>query len=323
MEMNVKRTYKDVLFRMIFRGKKELLSLYNAVNGTDHTNEDDLTIVTLEDAIYMNVKNDIAFLMRTSLNLYEHQSSVNPNMPLRDLLYISKEYSGITERRSLYSGVLQKIPTPRFVVFYNGKEEQPEQAEIFLSDAFQVWEEHPQLELRVTVLNINYGKNRELMKQCRTLEEYAIFVDRLRELAKKMSIEEAAVQTVDTCIRDHILEAFLRRHRAEVIEVSIFYYDEEKELKLIREDEFEQGRLAGLAEGKVEGERIGKCGAILELLSELGAVPEEVKSRICAEQNADTLKNWTRLAARAENLEEFLTQFSDEEKAAKAEESAE
>ena len=90
-EIHVARNHKDRLFRMIFREKKELLSLYNAVNGTSYTNAEELEIVTLENAIYMNMKNDLAFIMDSYLNLYEHQSTYSPNMPLRDLFYIAKE----------------------------------------------------------------------------------------------------------------------------------------------------------------------------------------------------------------------------------------
>ena len=111
---------------MIFREKKELLSLYNAVNGTSYTNAEELEIVTLENAIYMNMKNDLAFIMDSYLNLYEHQSTYSPNMPLRDLFYIAKELQGQVDHRDLYRNTLIKIPTPRFLVFYNGSEEQAE-----------------------------------------------------------------------------------------------------------------------------------------------------------------------------------------------------
>ncbi len=132
-EIRVARNHKDRLFRMIFREKKELLSLYNAVNGTSYTNAEDLEIVTLENAIYMNMKNDLAFIMDSYLNLYEHQSTYSPNMPLRDLFYIAKELQGQVNHRDLYRNTLIKIPTPRFLVFYNGSEEQAEKKYLRLS----------------------------------------------------------------------------------------------------------------------------------------------------------------------------------------------
>ena len=121
-EISVARNHKDRLFRMIFREKKELLSLYNAVNGTSYTNTEELDIVTFKNAIYMNMKNDLAFIMDSYLNLYEHQSAYSPNMPLRDLFYIAKELQGQVNHRDLYRNTLIKIPTPRFLVFYNGSE---------------------------------------------------------------------------------------------------------------------------------------------------------------------------------------------------------
>lgn len=121
-EKNLKanRNYKDTVFRMIFSDRKNLLSLYNAVNGTSYKNPEELEIVTLENAIYMGMKNDLAFIIATNLFLYEHQSTYNPNMPLRDLFYISSEYQKLVDHKSLYSSVLQKIPAPNFIVFYNG-----------------------------------------------------------------------------------------------------------------------------------------------------------------------------------------------------------
>ena len=135
-EIRVAKNHKDRLFRMIFREKKELLSLYNAVNGTSYTNAEDLEIVTLENAIYMNMKNDLAFIMDSYLNLYEHQSTYSPNMPLRDLFYIAKELQGQIDHRDLYRNTLIKIPTPRFLVFYNGSEEQAEKKYLRLSECF-------------------------------------------------------------------------------------------------------------------------------------------------------------------------------------------
>ena len=116
----VNRKYKDTLFRALFSERKHLLSLYNAVNGTDYTNEDDLEVNTLDNVIYMKMKNDISFLFGFSLNLYEHQSSVNPNMPLRDLFYVADLLQKIVKDKNLYSSCLVGIPTPKFVMFYNG-----------------------------------------------------------------------------------------------------------------------------------------------------------------------------------------------------------
>lgn len=137
--VSANRNYKDTVFRMLFSDKKNLLSLYNAVNSRDYTNPDDLEIVTLENAIYMGMKNDLAFIIDTNLYLYEHQSTYNPNMPLRDLFYISSEYQKMLDQKSLYSSSLQKIPTPNFIEFYNGSDPVCDVFEHRLSSAF----EHP------------------------------------------------------------------------------------------------------------------------------------------------------------------------------------
>ena len=118
--VSVMRNHKDTVFRLLFREKKELLSLYNALNGTNYTDENLLEIETLEHAIYIGVKDDVAFLLDSRLNIYEQQASYNPNMPLRELLYIAAHFSGFLKDESIYSSRLIKIPVPRFVVFYNG-----------------------------------------------------------------------------------------------------------------------------------------------------------------------------------------------------------
>lgn len=163
--------YKDTVFRMLYRDKANLLSLYNAVNDRNYTNPEELQIVTLENAIYMGMKNDLAFIVDTNLFLYEHQSTYNPNMPLRDLLYISSEYQKLVDHRSLYPSILQKIPAPNFIVFYNGTRKKEDRWENLLSEAFEHLEGKPNLELRVVTLNINEDHNRELMEQCKILRE--------------------------------------------------------------------------------------------------------------------------------------------------------
>ena len=185
---------------MVFREKKELLGLYNAVNGTSYTDPEALTVVTLENAIYMNMKNDLAVVMDFYMDLYEHQSTYNPNIPLRNLHYVARELRSWSGGRTIYGRQLVKIPTPRFFVFYNGRDMQPERQVLKLSDAFINPEEDPALELKVVMLNINLGRNKELMEQCHTLLEYAQFVDRLRTFEKSMGREEAVKHTVDTCI---------------------------------------------------------------------------------------------------------------------------
>ena len=244
--VSANRKYKDTVFGMLFSDKKNLLSLYNAVNSRDYTNPDDLEIVTLENAIYMGMKNDLAFIIDTNLYLYEHQSTYNPNMPLRDLFYISSEYQKMLDQKSLYSSSLQKIPAPNFIEFYNGTDTLSDYSEHKLSSAFENLSGEPKLELIVTVLNINEGHNALLMEHCRTLKEYSQYVAKVRKYASSMSLNQAVEYAVDECIKENILADFLRKNRAEVISMSIFEYDKEEEEKKLRKAEYEAGIQKGV-----------------------------------------------------------------------------
>lgn len=240
--VRVNRKYKDTVFRILFSDKEHLLSLYNAVSGKTYTDPEQLQIVTLENAVYMGMKNDLAFIIDTNLFLYEHQSTYSANMPLRDLFYIASEYQKLVDKKSLYSSKLQKIPAPKFLVFYNGTEEMEDSRTEYLSAAFENLTGEPDLELKVLTLNINIGHNQELLEQCRALKEYAQYVDRVRKYVGKMNLDAAVHRAVEECIREGILEDFLRVNRSEVEKVSIFEYDKEEEERKLREAEREVGR---------------------------------------------------------------------------------
>ncbi len=246
--LTANRKYKDTVFRMLFSDRKNLLSLYNAINGTAYENPDDLEIVTLENAIYMGMKNDLAFIIDTNLFLYEHQSTYNPNMPLRDLFYISSEYQKLVEHKSLYSSTQQKVPAPNFIVFYNGTVKKEDCWTNYLSEAYENLTGEPNLELKVITLNINEGHNKELMEQCQILREYAQYVAKVREFTGNTELNAAVELAVNECIQNNILAEFLRKHKSEVIAMSIFEYDKEEEEKKLREAEYE----AGYDEGKKE-----------------------------------------------------------------------
>ena len=270
---NVK--YKDTIFRMIFSEPEHLLSLYNAVAGKEYQDPEALDIVTLENAVYMGMKNDLAFVLEMGLYLYEHQSTYNPNIPLRDLFYIASEYQMLMNGKSLYSSGIQKIPTPKFLVFYNGLERKvPDRMELRLSDAYENPVDEPDLELKVTMLNINAGHNEELMNSCRVLWEYAQYVARVRKYVAEMPLGEAVERAITECIREGILAIFLEKNRAEVVKVSIFEYDKEKEEKKLRKAEYEYGREEGRAEGReegrIEGEHSGRT-QLLTLISQMSA----------------------------------------------------
>ena len=256
-ELQVNRQYKDRVFRMIFNSREKLLELYNAMNGTDYEDAEELEIVTLENAVYLAMRNDMAYVFHDELFLYEQQSSKNGNMPLRCLFYVSDSYSRMVRGQNLYGSRQIKIPAPTFVVFYNGKDK-IEEGEVLLSDAYSKKMEVPNLELRVKVWNINLGNSEEIYKKSRTMHDYMIFVDKTRRYSEQYPLEDAIEQTVEECIREGVLRDFLQANRAEVKKMCLYEYDEEQQRKWDRE------------EGREEEKRI-----MAERLLEQKLLPEE------------------------------------------------
>ena len=271
--MPVNRTYKSTLFIMLFQDKHNLLELYNAVSGKHYTDPGILEINTLENAIYMTVKNDISFLIDGRLSLYEHQSTYNPNLPLRFLIYISKLYSRMTRNANLYGTKLIRIPPPEFLIFYNGKEELPEQTMLNLSDMYETKDPHAGLELSAVMLNISGKHNQKLKEACTTLKEYAIYTDKVRKYAEETELElpDAVERAIQECIAEGVLQDFLEKHRAEAKEMSIFEYDQEKHMRQEREEAWADGRLSMIIQ-------MLKNGMSAEDISRAaGATEEEIK----------------------------------------------
>lgn len=248
--ISVTTQYKDTLFRMLFKEKQKLLELYNAINNTNYNNPKELEVVTLENAVYMSIKNDVSCLLDMRIQLYEQQSTVNPNMPLRDLMYVCDQYEKYIIKKDIYSRRLIKLPTPKFVVFYNGTEKQPERRELHLSDAFEIPEEHPSLELYVTQFNINKGYNTALLEKCPTLFQYMQYVDQVRYYRREYPLNKAVQFAVDDCIANGILEDFLLENKAEVIKMSIYEYDEELHRQTLHDEGYEDGFHDGFHDGK-------------------------------------------------------------------------
>ena len=291
-QLTTNRNYKDTVFRMLFSDRKNLLSLYNAVSGAHYEDPEKLEIVTLENAIYMGMKNDLAFIIDTDLFLYEHQSTYNPNMPLRDLFYISSEYQKLVDKRSLYSSLLQKIPAPQFIVFYNGTEKKKDSWVNHLSEAFENLSGNPKLELELLTININEGHNPELMEQCQTLREYAQYVACVRRYAREFELNEAVKLAVDECIRNNILSEFLRANKLEVISMSIFEYDKEEEERKLRKAEYEAGVAAGMKDGMKAGMKAGVAEGISKgkILAKKDAASSLITLGLTVEQISSALK---------------------------------
>ena len=291
--LTANRIYKSRIFAMLFSERNELLKLYNAINGTSYDDPELLQINTLENAVYMSMQNDVSFIIEMRLHLYEHQSTYSPNLPVRYLLYVADVYSDYTKDMNLYGSRPVKLPTPKFVIFYNGQAEQPDRKEVKLSELFTISESEPSLELTAVMLNINKGHNRKLMETCRTLHDYAEYTSRVREYAAEMSLDEAVERAITECISEGILADFLRKNRAEAKKVSIYEYDEERHMRQTREEGVEEGFASGLEQGMKQKEK-----QIAINLMNAGILTEE---QICAVTGLDL-----------EELEELKKTLSEE-----------
>lgn len=278
------REHKSTLFCKAFEEKKHLLELYNSVNDSDYQNPEDLEVNTLEDVVYISMKNDKSFLIDCNMNLYEHQSTYNPNMPLRGLLYFAKLYNRYVKENhlNLFSKTLQKIPAPKYVVFYNGTEAQPDEQILTLSEAFQKRKEGEYedgcLECYARMLNINYGHNRELMQKCRRLEEYATFVLKVREHAARdpKNLSQAIERAVDECIEEGILVDILSSQKAEVLELALTTFDRELYEQGLREE----GEAIGEVRGEARGIILGEQKNLVETYQEFGKSKEEIVEKL-------------------------------------------
>lgn len=245
------RTYKDRVFRMLFKDKKRLLELYNALNDTHYTNVKDLSVNTLDNAVFIKMKNDISFIIDYNMCLFEHQSTYCPNMPLRGFFYFADLYKKLIKDADLSISRHIKIPTPHYVVFYNGSEKKEEEFIQRLSDSF---EDHSGgcIELTVRTLNINYGHNNVLLKKSPSLYGYSYFVAAVRKNLKEMNLQESAARAVDECIEKDILKDFFLEQKSEVIAMSIYEYNEEYVRKALYEDGEENGYRKGEEVGSAE-----------------------------------------------------------------------
>lgn len=263
-----RKKYRDFLFQRVFQDKNDLLELYNALNGTHYTNPNDLEITTLEDALFLSMKNDLSFIIASSLNLYEHQSTVNPNMPIRGFFYFSKLYETYITFHNLdiYGRKQIHLPTPQYIIFYNGREPQPEEQILRLSSSFIPEQEYlePILECTAHVININYGHNEKLMKACKKLSDYSCFIHQVYQNQDDgLSLKEAIADAMDYCIRNDILKEILQKYQGEVFDMILTRYDKKLHEKTLREEGFEDGFEEGFEDGFDNGFDNGFDDAIL------------------------------------------------------------
>ena len=281
------KEYKSDVFSMLLQDKKRAMEIYNAINGTDYDDPELVEMTTLDDKSFsLTVRNDASFILDANLSLYEHQSTYCPNMPLRDLLYfasiIQKQIKA--QKRDIYGGRILKIPVPHFVVFYNGKEDAPDQYDLRLPDAFEKETKNPEIELVCHVYNINNGKNVPLLSKCQTLREYMYFVDMVRKNNEiSGNLEDAIEKAINQCMEENVLRDFLAQHREEVMHVMTLDYTFERRLEMQRAEAIEDGERIGKEIGKEEKlseqirKKIQKGKPLDQIADELEEVPETIR----------------------------------------------
>ncbi|MBC5665457.1 hypothetical protein H8S07_09235 [Dorea sp. NSJ-36] len=298
--MRKNREYKSDVFSMLMESKENALEIYNALNDSGYTNPEDVEIVQLERGVSLSIRNDASFIIDMNINFYEHQSTYNPNMPLRSLIYFVNALEDWLKDndKDLFSRKQIQIPTPHFVIFYNGMQKRPEYEEMRLSNAFYHKVDEPQIEIICKVYNINPENNQILKKKSTVLEGYTYFVEKVRENQRQgMNLEEAVDSAIKDCIDNHILEDFFRRRKDDVKKMTHLDYTWEKRERLIRMEEYADGEAAGIQKGKID--------SLLEILQELGDIPEALQNRIRSEKDLQVLTSWLKAAARADSVEEF------------------
>ncbi len=288
--VTINKEYKDRLFNFIFgspENRKWTLSLYNAVNGSDYQDENEIEINTIKEALYLGMHNDTSFIISDTVNVYEHQASYNPNMPLRQLQYLGHLYEGYIKKNRLnkYGSTLLVLPVPKLVVFYNGRDEKEDELILKLTDSFpEELRQESDVEVKVRMLNINYGHSQNLLNACKPLYEYSYFVGQIRENRKLMSIDNAVDMAIDRLPDDFVIRPFLLTHRAEVNGMLLSEYNETEVMELFKED----GRKEGRIEGKEEG--ISNINNLNKKLAEANRIDDIVKAASDPEYQLQLMK---------------------------------
>ena len=272
--------YKDRLFSFIFgseENKAWTLSLYNAVNGSNHTDPNEIEITTIKEVMYLGMRNDVSILVSPQMSFYEQQSSYNPNMPLRLMQYAGNVYERyiVSRRLNKYGKKLVEIPAPKLVVFYNGTDEQPDEKTLKLSDSFPKGVSGD-IEVSVRMLNVNYGRNSKLMEACKPLSEYAWTVEEIRRNKVSEGIESAIDRAISDMPDDFVIKPFLVAHRAEVKGMLLTEYNEVETMELFKEEGRAEGQLERAKQAAVNLLRMGKL-TLEEIAESVGLSTAEVQ----------------------------------------------
>lgn len=250
------REYKSDVFSMLMEEPKNALEVYNALNHSNYTDSNQLEIITTNHGISLSIRNDASFIIDRQINYYEHQSTYSPNMPLRCLIYYVNDLEKYVSfrRKDLYSSKMISLPTPHFVIFYNGLEDLPETEVMRLSAAYYRKTEAPELEVICTAYNINPNYNEELKSKSGVLYGYTVFVEKVREYNEVMdSLHEAICRAIDECVEENILREFFLSRRDEVVKVTEIDMTFETRLEYVKRDSYEEGLEDGIEKGREEG----------------------------------------------------------------------
>jgi hypothetical protein len=308
------RNHKDSVFVRLFSEKSALLELYNALSGENYAPDTEIEIATLDDVLFMDRINDLAFLIHHRLIvLVEHQSTINENIPLRFLQYVAREYEKIIDPLSVYKSRLIKIPKPVFIVLYNGTADLPDEVILRLSDAFEDVEgiEDNALELTVRIVNIRKGKNEKIVQRSQMLSGYVEFIDRIREncRVRKMKLNDAMTEAVKYCIRADILTDFMKTNGSEVVNMLLTEFNIDDAKMVWREEAREEGREQGIAEGEARAEARERTKAQRDVLRVLElrfkSVPAGIRKSVESYTDLIALDSLLQTAVECQSVKEF------------------
>ena len=251
-----KHQYKDNTFCTLFNDKERIIELYNALSDSSYDKDTPVEIVTLDDTFFGDRENDLSFIIdHRWIILTEQQSTLCPNIPLRMLVYIARQYEKLVFSREIYSKRLVKIPTPELYVFYNGTEDAPLMKDMKLSDAFMAECDTMALEVVVRFINVNYEKGAELLAKCKTMQGYSMLIHMVRvKYGECSDLGTAIEESIRECESRGILKDFVKVPGGDVMS---FLFDKmsREECEAVREAD-------GYEKGKAEGEKLGETRGI-------------------------------------------------------------
>ena len=319
--MNRNRNFKSSVFSLMMQNKEKALNVYNVLGNSHFDNPEDVEIITTDGGISLSVRNDASFIIGTDMNFYEHQSTYNPNMPMRSLIYCTDAIDRRIKEKNenLYGHKQIKIPTPRFVVFYNGREKRPAVERMYLSSAYMGEKKNPDLELACTVYNLNAPENKELLEKSEVLYGYTFFVNRVNANKENgMELEQAIDEAIDTCTRENILKDFFGTYKNEVRRIMALDFTFERQIELTRMEYYQDGFADGESQGEARGEARGEAKGMArgekngQLQALISLTVRKLRKGKSVEQIADELEaDMATIAPICQAAEEFAPEYDE------------